>query len=77
MKQTFVGAGNSGGKQEAMPMDFAAVMLSKKTGRPVRIVHTMEEVLTIGHMRHAFRDRPQDRRGQGRDDSGGGLSCHC
>jgi 4-hydroxybenzoyl-CoA reductase subunit alpha len=54
MKQTFVGAGNSGGKQEAMPMDFAAVMLSKKTGRPVRIIHTMEEVLTIGHMRHAF-----------------------
>jgi len=42
MKQTFVGAGNSGGKQEAMPMDFAAVMLSKKSGRPVRIVHTMD-----------------------------------
>ncbi len=53
--QTYVGAGNSGGKQEAMPMDFAAVMLSKKTGRPVRIVHTMEEVLTIGHMRHPFK----------------------
>ena len=55
MKQTFVGAGNSGGKQEALPMDFAAVMLSKKTGKPVRIVHTMEEVLMMGHMRHAFR----------------------
>jgi len=55
MKQTFVGAGNSGGKQEAMPMDFAAVMLSKKSGRPVRIVHTMEEVLTIGYMRHPFK----------------------
>jgi 4-hydroxybenzoyl-CoA reductase alpha subunit len=52
--QTYVGAGNSGGKQEAMPMDFAAVMLSRKTGRPVRIVHTMEEVLIIGHMRHPF-----------------------
>ena len=57
MVQTYVGAGNSGGKQEAMPMDFAAVMLSKKTGRPVRIVHTMEEVLTIGHMRHPFKIR--------------------
>lgn len=54
VKQTFVGAGNSGGKQEAMPIDFAAVMLSKKAGRPVRIVHTMEEVLMMGHMRHAF-----------------------
>jgi 4-hydroxybenzoyl-CoA reductase subunit alpha len=55
MKQTFVGAGNSGGKQEALPMDFAAVTLSKKSGRPVRIVHTMEEVLMMGHMRHAFK----------------------
>jgi len=50
--QTVVGGGFSGGKQEAMPMDFCAVMLSKKTGRPVKIVHTMDEVLTIGHMRH-------------------------
>lgn len=55
IKQTHVGAGNSGGKQEALPMDFAAVMLSKKTGRPVRIVHTMEEVLMMGHMRHAYK----------------------
>lgn len=55
IKQTYVGAGNSGGKQEAIPMDFASVMLSKKTGRPVRIVHTMEEVLMMGHMRHAFK----------------------
>ncbi len=55
IKQTFIGAGNSGGKQEALPMDFAAVMLSKKTGKPVRIVHTMEEVLMMGHMRHAFK----------------------
>lgn len=53
--QTYVGAGNSGGKQEAMPMDFAAVKLSQKTGKPVRIVHTMEEVLIIGHMRHPLK----------------------
>jgi len=57
MKQTFVGAGNSGGKQEALPMDFAAVMLSKKTGRPVKISHTMEEVLLMGHMRHPYKIR--------------------
>ena len=28
--QTFVGGGFSGGKQEAMPMDFCAVMLVEK-----------------------------------------------
>jgi CO/xanthine dehydrogenase Mo-binding subunit len=55
MKQTFVGAGNSGGKQEALPMDFAAVMLSKKSGRPVKMTHTMEEVLIMGHMRHPYK----------------------
>ncbi|MFH1487456.1 MAG: molybdopterin cofactor-binding domain-containing protein [Pseudomonadota bacterium] len=55
MKQTFVGAGNSGGKQEAIPMDFAAVMLSKKSGRPVRMTHTMEEVMVMGHMRHPYK----------------------
>src|ERR1035437_1910949 len=50
--QTVVGGGSSGGKQEAMPMDFCAVLLSKKTGRPVKFVHAMDEVLSIGHMRH-------------------------
>ena len=53
--QTFVGGGFSGGKQEAMPMDFCAVLLSKKTGRPVKFVHGMDEVLTIGHMRHPMK----------------------
>jgi 4-hydroxybenzoyl-CoA reductase subunit alpha len=53
--QTFVGGGFSGGKQEAMPMDFCAVLLSKKSGRPVKIVHGMDEVMTIGHMRHPLK----------------------
>ena len=53
--QTFVGGGFSGGKQEAMPMDFCAVLLSKKSGRAVKIVHGMDEVLTIGHMRHPMK----------------------
>ncbi|MBI2182300.1 MAG: molybdopterin-dependent oxidoreductase, partial [Deltaproteobacteria bacterium] len=53
--QTFVGGGFSGGKQEAMPMDFCAVLLSKKSGRPVKFVHGMDEVLTIGHMRHPMK----------------------
>ena len=53
--QTYVGGGFSGGKQEAMPMDFCAIMASKKTGRPVKFVHTMDEVLTIGHLRHPMK----------------------
>ncbi len=53
--QTYVGGGFSGGKQEAMPMDFCALLLAKKTGRPVKFVHTMEEVLIIGHMRHPMK----------------------
>jgi 4-hydroxybenzoyl-CoA reductase alpha subunit len=53
--QTFVGGGFSGGKQEAMPMDFCAVLLSKNSGRPVKFVHAMDEVLTIGHMRHPMK----------------------
>lgn len=53
--QTYVGGGFSGGKQEAMPMDFCAVLLSRKSGRPVKFVHTMDEVLTIGHMRHPMK----------------------
>jgi 4-hydroxybenzoyl-CoA reductase alpha subunit len=71
--QTFVGGGFSGGKQEAMPMDFCAVLLSKKTGRPVKFVHTMDEVLTIGHMRHPM--KIWLRTGTTRD--GGLLAQHC
>jgi 4-hydroxybenzoyl-CoA reductase alpha subunit len=55
MKQTFIGAGNSGGKQEAIPMDFASVMLSKRSRRPVKMTHTMEEVMVMGHMRHPYK----------------------
>ncbi|OFW31500.1 MAG: hypothetical protein A3J28_07225 [Acidobacteria bacterium RIFCSPLOWO2_12_FULL_60_22] len=53
--QTVIGGGFSGGKQEAMPMDFCAVLLSKKTRRPVKFVHAMDEVLSIGHMRHPMK----------------------
>ena len=71
--QTFVGGGFSGGKQEAMPMDFCAVMLSKKTGRPVKLVHTMDEVLTIGHMRHPMKIWLRT----GMDKDGRLLAQHC
>ena len=71
--QTVVGGGFSGGKQEAMPMDFCAVMLSKKTRRPVKIVHTMDEVLTIGHMRHPMKVWLRT----GTDKDGRILAQHC
>ena len=71
--QTVVGGGFSGGKQEAMPMDFCAVMLAKKTGRPVKIVHTMDEVLTIGHMRHPMKIWLRT----GTDKDGRILAQHC
>lgn len=71
--QTVVGGGFSGGKQEAMPMDFCAVMLSRKTGRPVKLVHTMDEVLTIGHMRHPMKIWLRT----GTDKDGRMLAQHC
>jgi 4-hydroxybenzoyl-CoA reductase subunit alpha len=71
--QTAVGGGFSGGKQEAMPMDFCAVMLSRRSGRPVKIVHTMDEVLTIGHMRHPMRIWLRT----GTDKDGRILAQHC
>jgi 4-hydroxybenzoyl-CoA reductase subunit alpha len=71
--QTVVGGGFSGGKQEAMPMDFCAIMLSRKTGRPVKIVHTMDEVLTIGHMRHPMKISLRT----GTDKNGRILAQHC
>lgn len=49
--QPFIGGG-FGGKNGSYPLDFAAVMLSKKTGRPVKIVLTQNEVLYAHRRRH-------------------------
>lgn len=49
--QTHVGGG-FGGKHEPFFLDFAAALLARKTGRPVKIVDTQEEVLTAGRQRH-------------------------
>lgn len=49
--QPYIGGG-FGGKNGGYPVDFCAVMLSKKTGRPVKIVLTMEEVLSSHRRRH-------------------------
>lgn len=49
--QPYIGGG-FGGKNGGYPVDFCAVMLSKKSGRPVKIVLTMEEVLSSHRRRH-------------------------
>ncbi len=49
----YVGGG-FGGKQEPIALDFAGAMLSKKSGRPVKIVYDQEEVLVAGRRRHAM-----------------------
>ena len=49
--QPYIGGG-FGGKNGGYPVDFCAVMLSKKSGRPVKVVLTMEEVLSAHRRRH-------------------------
>jgi len=44
--------GGFGGKAEMFPLSFCAAILSKKTGRPVKIVYTREEVFSSGSRRH-------------------------
>ncbi|MDY6864124.1 MAG: molybdopterin cofactor-binding domain-containing protein [Thermodesulfobacteriota bacterium] len=41
-----------GGKTEMHSHDFCAALLSKKTGRPVKIVYTREELFTNTRLRH-------------------------
>ena len=50
--QPFIGGGFGGTKNDSVAGDFCAVMLSKKTGKPVKFVYTMEEVLTTCRRRH-------------------------
>jgi 4-hydroxybenzoyl-CoA reductase alpha subunit len=49
--QPYIGGG-FGGKNGGYPVDFCTVLLSKKTGRPVKIALTMEEVLAAHRRRH-------------------------
>lgn len=46
--------GGFGAKRESLAMDFCAALLSKKTGRPVRIVHSREEEFIASRHRHPF-----------------------
>jgi 4-hydroxybenzoyl-CoA reductase alpha subunit len=50
--QPFIGGGFGGTKNDSVAGDFCVVMLSKKTGRPVKYVYTMGEVLTTCRRRH-------------------------
>ena len=50
--QPYIGGGFGGTKNDSVAGDFCAVMLSKKTGKPVKFVYTMEEVLTTCRRRH-------------------------
>ena len=52
--QTYVGAGFGSVKSDPQSLDFCSLVLSKKTGRPVKIVNTMEDVLVMGEGRHPF-----------------------
>lgn len=46
--------GGFGGKGEMFSLDFCASFLSKKTGRPVKIVYTREESIVTTRRRHAM-----------------------
>jgi 4-hydroxybenzoyl-CoA reductase subunit alpha len=48
--QPYIGGG-FGGKYDLVDLDFCAVLLSKKTGRPVKMYYTQKDVLTAGRRR--------------------------
>lgn len=52
--QPYIGGG-FGGKHEPYGNDFAALLLARKTGRPVKAVYDMEEVFLCGRRRHEMR----------------------
>lgn len=52
--QTYVGAGFGSARSDPFALDFCALVLSRKTGKPVKFVYTMEDVLVMGEMRHPY-----------------------
>jgi 4-hydroxybenzoyl-CoA reductase subunit alpha len=50
--QPFIGGGFGGTKNDSVAGDFCVVMLSKKTGKPVKYIYAMDEVLTTCRRRH-------------------------
>ncbi|MBE9569744.1 MAG: molybdopterin-dependent oxidoreductase [Proteobacteria bacterium] len=52
--QTYVGAGFGSARSDPFALDFCSIVLSKKTGKPVKFVYSMEDVLVMGEMRHPY-----------------------
>jgi len=50
--QPFIGGGFGGTKNDSLAGDFCSVMFSKMTGRPVKFIYSMEEVLRTCRRRH-------------------------
>jgi 4-hydroxybenzoyl-CoA reductase subunit alpha len=50
--QPFIGGGFGGTKNDSLAGDFCSVMFSKMTGKPVKFVYNMEEVLMTCRRRH-------------------------
>jgi 4-hydroxybenzoyl-CoA reductase alpha subunit len=50
--QPLIGGGFGGTKNDSLAGDFCSVMFSKMTGKPVKFVYTMEEVLKTCRRRH-------------------------
>jgi 4-hydroxybenzoyl-CoA reductase alpha subunit len=50
--QPFIGGGFGGTKNDSLAGDFCSVLLSRMTGRPVKFVYSMEEVLMTCRRRH-------------------------
>jgi len=50
--QPFIGGGFGGTKNDSLAGDFCAVLFSKRLGKPVKFVYTMEEVLMTCRRRH-------------------------
>ncbi len=52
--QPFIGGGFGGTKNDSLAGDFCSVLLSKKTGRPVKYIESMEEELATSRRRHSM-----------------------
>ncbi len=50
--QPFIGGGFGGTKNDSVAGDFCAVLLSQKTGKPVKFVYSQEEELSVSKRRH-------------------------
>lgn len=53
VRRAFIGGG-FGGRSELFPADVCAAFLSRKTGRPVKITYTREEMFYCSRQKHPF-----------------------